>query len=354
MSDRKIIMLTTGNFLRYRLDLIDYSYPTVAKEKIIFLTDKCSYDTISDDYKNKYKFIFIEDCQESYPISKKYELFLCEYDEAKYNDKLKTFYSPSTGNLYPYHITRLIFPYLIENNIKNFLILDSDYVFIDNLDLINKIFDFLEPGQFHFPLFGPKDGSVYNNFYIDHFVKKYRNIKFEVKELNTWDGFGKGFHFRNLEDMKLFFDLWNDTTELLLSNYNIFTNFIEISRNMMLSSEWIIQYIVGLFKSNFNYEVKNSYSAFYDSKLRLNIGFHTSKPEEKLYYTYDVRKYPGYENFIYDGIKTVADFVKNNKEALYNFYIYRISNHIFDINITDSHVHMKIKNDINTLIKENI
>jgi hypothetical protein len=341
-TKEKIIMLATGNFLKYRLDLIDYGYPNIAQERIIFFVDKCSYDNLPQIYKDKYKFVFIEDYQKSYPISQKYEKFLCEKDEATYNDKIKTFYSRSTGNLYPYHITRLIFPYLIENDIKNFMILDSDYIFVDNSEQIAKAFDFLKPGEFHFPGYGIKPGGSYNDLYIKHFAEQYKDLKFEIEEFSTWDGFSKGFHFKSLDDMQLFFDLWNSTCELFLSDYNNHMSFTEISRDMMLANEWIIQYIAQVFKSNFNYEFKNSYSAFYSEELKINIGYHASKPEEKLYYTYDVRSYTGYEIFTYENIKTVADFVKNNKEALNNFYLYRIPNN-FTFNITDSHVYFKSK-----------
>jgi hypothetical protein len=342
MRKDKIIMLATGNFLRYRLDLIDYGYPNVAQEKIIFFVDKCSYEPLPEEYKNKYSFVFIEDCQKDYPVSEKYEKLLCEPDEATYNDKIKTFYSTSTGNLYPYHITRLIFPYLIKNDIKNFIILDSDYMFIDNCDEIDKAFDFLKPGEFHFPLFGPKEAKYYNTLYKEHFSEKYKNLKFNIKEINNWDGFAKGFHFRSLNDMELFFNLWNDACELLLSDYNKLISFNETSRQMMLSNEWIIQYITEVFKDNLNYKVENTYSAFYSNESKLNIGRHVSRPEEKLYYSYDVCSYPGYEVFTYENIKTVADFVKKNKEALHNFYIYRIPEN-FELIITDSHVYFKEK-----------
>lgn len=341
MSDSKIILLGTGNILKYRIGLVDYAYPNVAKEKVIFFTNKCSYDDLSDYYKNQYNFVFIEDYTKNYPISQKYEKFLCESDEAEHHRKLRNFYSPTTGNLYPYHISRFIFLYLIENNIKNFVIGDSDYIFLDDVNEINKSLDFLKEGEFHFPFFGPKNPFHYINFCKEHLSEKYQNINFEVEEFLTFDGFCKGFHFRSLEEMKLFFDLWNDTIEIILSNYNKFIGFTEITVGTFLNPEWITQYLSKVFESNFNYRLENTYSAFYSEELKINTATHISRPEQQLYYE-GKESYGGYENFIYKDIDTVSDFIKQNRDALYAFYNNRAPNY-FELKITDTHVLLKNK-----------
>lgn len=343
---KKIIMFLTGNLLRYRLDLINYGYPNVAKEYIIIFTDRCSYDNcVSEEYKNKFNFVFIDDCRKNYPVSQKFERFLCEQDDVKYYEKLNTFYSCETGDLYPFEITRFIFIYLMENNIKNFIISDSDVVMVDDCNIIDKMLDFLNEGEFHIPRFGPGNPLPYNDFYKKYFSQKYTNLNFDVPEMRESDGYVKGFHFKNMDDMKLYFNLWNDAIELIMSDYKLFKSMGLTGCNIkiIMAAFWISPYLMHVFAHNLNYKITDCHSSFYINGS--DVYHHFCRPEERIYYDF-APSYGGWENFKYingtmSGYKSISEFIQKNKEELYVYYKHRIKPNC-KLEITDDHVFVKL------------
>ena len=137
------------------------------------------------------------------------------------------FYNRDKKLFYPYDIQRFIFPYLIENNILNFVLIDSDFMFYNDESLIEKFFNRINPGILHTTFQGNhpnRDGFV--KFFNELVIPNFKQIDFPTNDFKMMagDGFFRGFHFKNIQDMKLFFEVWNQTIEKLFTSekYNFY------------------------------------------------------------------------------------------------------------------------------------
>lgn len=333
MDKGKIIMLQTGPTIKYRLDLFDYCCPSVIKDKVIFFTDKFTYDNLGHR-RNNYNFVLIEEYRKNENVSLEYEKLIQIWDEGDYYDEIKNFYGYDKGRLFPYDIVRFVFKYLAENNIRNFIIMDTDTIIKNSPFKIDEIFERTKEGVLYMPQ-SSHDLRIneFNSFYKKNFSEKYPNLNFDLGKMRPADGYIKGFHFKNNDDLLLFFNLWNDGVNNLLQNF--FTNnLITHNVNIFCDTFWIIYYIMELFEKNIDgYEYNHSHSYMWDGFM------HMTRAEEKLYYSGEISYYKHY-NFIYDGVRTVADFVNKNQEQLKKYYGER-TNQDFILEITNSHVFIK-------------
>jgi hypothetical protein len=333
-------MTMIGPSMIYRLDTLSEVISTdILKEYLIIFTNKYSYN-LYKDYWNIFKFIIIEDYTNNYPISQEYELFLDIEDEAEYNFNLKNFYNNKTNRFFPYEITRFIFPYLVDNNILNFVLIDSDCILYDNKETIETYFDSIPEGTFYAPLFGEDSNSEYTTkFFIEYIQPYFEDFKFKKKDkFINCDGYARGFHFRSKEDMLLLFKIWNKSLELLLINHNKAERLpitVPINCGIIFDCSIILSYIMFYFSDNKNYNVTNCWD-YIDIKNKKTY-IHISRPEEKLYYpNYPIPWYEEY-NFEYNGVKRIQDFIIKNKKQLELFYTSRVPS----FKITDTHVYIK-------------
>lgn len=330
----KFIITITGPIMMYRLDLIKRASPSIIKNNIIIFTDDFSLKIYKEKgYDKDFNFVSMDEIRKNYPISLKHELLLNVDNEEEYFDSLINFkfYSRDKKLFYPFDIQRFIFPYLIENNILNFVLIDSDFMFYNDESLIEKFFNRVPSGVLHTVFQGDhpnRDGFV--KFFNELVIPNFKQIDFPTNDfkMGAGDGFFRGFHFKNIQDMKLFFEVWNQTIEKLFTSekYNFYVN----SNIQILDTSWICPFIMQYFK-NIGYKFHEYAEYTFFSDFGVNIGRHLTRPEDTFY----IGKRWVNHDFVYDDIKTISDFIKKNKKPLTEYY----NSHVSILEITDTHVY---------------
>jgi hypothetical protein len=352
-----------GPALKYRLDLLKYSSYDI-RHLLVILTDKISYEKFYKEFHDDYTFIFVEDYMSKYPLSLKHELIPNVFEsEEEHFTKLNEFYQ-SKNSWYSYDLHRFVFPYFLEKGIKKFVILDSDIILKNDINLINKFFnDFPEKS-----LFGPSMGTEHSldvkNLFWQQIDFELNNNKIQLDTNNnhiiSYDGWVRGFNFETIEDGYKFFDLWNTSYLYLLENRD--KGIIQLYKNgegpPIWSNEWIYSNIVYFFKKylsyKLNYDIAVQPGLLYVPKTGNNFDFlfakHAPRPEDNLYHKLEkyvdengLERYPSrgawYDfRFDYDVKKTTSDFIKKNKEELIRYY----QSCYFKVEATDTHIYTKL------------
>jgi hypothetical protein len=327
----KFIIAITGPLLKYRLAILKDACPN-AKDYLLFLTDKESYQMYKE-YHHFFDFVIMDDYREKYPFSLKYEVFPDFKTEEEFLKNISTFYGESTGNYYPYSISRFIFPYLMENNILNFSIICSDTILSNDADFLKSFFDSIPVGCCYSPDMGIDNHyiDIKMNFWKESIQPLFPQIKLDTPFMRACDGYLRGFHFRNKEDMKLFFDLWNTSTE------HIFTiqNYRELGSNNGLISEqeWISGHIIGFFEHQLNYIFKDAIDL---TEIKgKKCMYHCSRPDDTFYMNSRKGTWP---QFDYSDRTSISSFIKNNKKELHKYY----DGQPFQHEVTDNYVYTRL------------
>lgn len=366
-----------GPALKYRLDVFDYCSPNI-KDYVIIMTDKKSYPFYKD-YHSKYEFVFIDDIERN-ELSLKCELLPSHFNtEEDHLKNLTSFYSENNAN-YPYDINRFCFEFMIKKGITNFCIIDSDTSVVNDRNKIKEFFDSIPKGSTYAPFYIYEQTEINqkNKFWND--VKELFNIDIDLsipsidldsnlKDLfNSGkigcinDGYQKGFHFRSIEDMKVFYNIWDSAMRYLMkrkienpidySGNNMSLQIVSDGRNIW-SSEFVCSNIFFFFQRSLNYKhisniVMNPGDTYsYDPNIANPFGMfnklicrHRPKPEDNLYYG-KLSPRGAWFNYIFDysNITSIKDFIKNNKEKLKEYY----TEYNFEVDITDTHVYPKLK-----------
>jgi hypothetical protein len=329
----KFIITVTGPAMIYRLDLLKKSSPDIIKDYIIIFTDEYSLP-LYKDYHDIFTFVTMDKIRENYPISLQYEQFLNVPTEEELWAGLLDFYNGDDKKLYPYDIHRFIMPYMAEQNILNFTIIDSDMMFRNSPEMIKSFFELIPPGTTFMPWFG-EDGldarSLREPFIQQNAAPYFPQINFNRDSLRVADGFVRGFHFKNKEDIMLYFNLWNTSLEKI---YTTDSNWI--SGNVILDLNWLSPYLMQFFESiEYTFVDHNKFQ--YQNKL--NTYRHVTRPEDTFYF--GERSGWLHHNFNYSDTTNISSFIKNNKNQLEKYY-----NDFLDvIEITDTHCYTKLRNE---------
>lgn len=327
----KFVIQVTGPAVKYRLDILAEVCPEL-RHFLICLTDKKSYDFYKD-YHNFFQFVLMDEYRVGHDISLQYETFPDYKTEEEFFAKVNSFYGSAAGRFYPYDIHRFIFPYLIENNILNFATSDTDFIVKNDFQLLNKFFNNIPEGTVYGPWHGEDNSSMELKMKFWNEIQQFfPSIELKSPFLRTQDGWMRGFHFRNKEDMQLVYDLWNKSLEVLFENPEY--RYILIGHNgAIYHTEWVISHILQFMEYQKNYTYSNC-----DSLLNVDnmtLGRHYTRVEDTLYL--GKREVWEYLNFDYSDKSSISNFIKNNKEQLYRYY-----DGTFKVDITDTHVYTKI------------
>lgn len=313
-TNGKFIIQLTGPVLKYRLQILKTVCPEI-RHFLLCLTNKDSYD-LYEEYHDFFQFIIMDDYRSEHPISLKTELFPNFRTEKEYFEKIRHFYGNETRVYYSYDIHRFIYPYLIEHKILNFSFTDTDFIMINDFDRLNDFFDNVAVGTCYGPWHGEDMSAVgiKRDMWKNDIQPLYPEIKLEAPFLRTIDGFMRGFHFKNIDDMKLLFNLWNTTIDVLLTN-DYYKHSIIGNNGMILHTEWVISHIMQFFEYQLGYKFCDMYDVL--NVRGKEIGKHITRPEDTIYMT----RY-GWEiyNFDYSDITSVSAFVNNNKKQLTEYY----------------------------------
>jgi hypothetical protein len=334
-TNGKYIIQVTGPLVKYRLDILAKVCPE-ARHFLLVLTNKFSYN-LYKEYHDFFEFIIMDDYRENHPASLEHEIFPEYETEEIFLENIKTFYGNSTGKFYSYDIQRFIFPYLIENNILNFSFIDSDFILINDFNVLNEYFTKIPSGT----CYGPWHGEDMSNRerkskMWGELQYKFPQIKFESPFLRTIDGFMRGFHFRNKEEMELLYNIWNSALDdVFVKTYNGERLFGQ-HNVIIMGTEWVISHIMQFFEYQFNYSFVDCYEFIPVKGTQKEIGRHGTRPEDTIYA--GERPQWRHHNFDYSDTRTISNFIKNNKEQLYGYY----NGHFKNITITDTHVYTSI------------
>jgi len=326
MENSKFIIPITGPLMKYRLEIIKEVSPSVIKHIIIF-TDSYSYN-LYKDYHSIFKFVIMDEYRNEDKFSMENEFLInCETEE-EYLSKFNDFYGSKTGIYYPWELHRFIFKYLIENNILNFVITQTDFIFYDSYDIMEEFFKSVPKGSLYMPLMG-EEGDKREWLWND-LQKKFKQIEFKYDgTLRAADGYLRGFNFHNVEDMKLFYDIWNEAIKIpVTKKYGHMTK--------MAYTDFIVPWLMQVFAKQKNYKFNDMHQHILVKKYNRYIGRHITRPEDTLYA--GKRESWKHHNFDYSDVSSTKSFIKNNKDKLEKFY-----SGTFDIEITNKYVFTKLK-----------
>lgn len=326
----KFIMVITGPAMVYRLDLIKRAYPSIIKEYVIIFTNSYSY-SLYKDYHDDFNFVIIDQYRQKYSKVTDKEVFFESPTQEHYFENVANFYSEESGLLYPYEAQRFVLPYLAENNILNFVIVDSDFILNDNPEMMDFIFNRLPNKSMSNAWFSLDANSHARVDFLNTNLKPlYPNIDFDIIDARSADGYMRGFKFENSEDIMLFFNIWNSSIEILLSD-DFFRHIY--GGRLIMDVSWLCPYIMQVFKK-FGYSMIEL-NHFLDVDGR-RVGVHCTRPEDTFYFG----PRGGWEeyDFDYSGVNNISSFVSKNKEKLRLYYETKIE----IIEITDTHVYNKV------------
>jgi hypothetical protein len=339
-------MCVTGPAMKYRLEVIKGTLSEKIRKKwLLIFTDNYSYDLYKDLH-NDFDFIILDDIRKDYPDTFKYECLLNKNNVKDYFEEFVKFYNLSGTlceegfrRLYPFEIHRFAFPYLIKNNILNFIIVCSDFSITNDEQVIEEYFKRIKSGTLHCLYFhGQYRGDLKHKEFIQKELQPiFNNIDLSNAQPFWADGFLRGFHFKNIEDMGLFFKTWNDCILKIIPNH------LDLyGGNYIIYACWLVPTIMTIFEK-MEYKLINSCDfidmAFEGRPGTYKIGLHITKPEDTLYFG---GRSPWQERygFDYSGVCDIESFIKKNKKQLKDYY----ENHGAEIQeITDTHVFAKVK-----------
>jgi hypothetical protein len=321
----KLIIPITGPLLKYRLDLIREISPNI-KDYLIIFTDKFSYGLYKEHH-DFFNFVLMDDYRNKDSFSLKYELFPEYKTEKEFLEKFNSFYSNDTGVFYSWEVHRFIFNYLIENNILNFVITQSDFIFQNDASIIKEFFDTIPQGTFYAPIMGKEQ---HNSDYIwSEIQNKFPQLQLKYDEtLPSCDGFFRGFYFNDVYDMQLFYSIWCEAIK------------IPIKKKMrhqtpFFYTDFIATALMHFFTKQKSYKLYDMYKFVFVKRLNRDIGKHYTRVEDTIYA--GERSQWATHNFNYSDTSTVSNFIKNNKVQLKNYY------EPFNTTVTDKHVYTRMK-----------
>lgn len=326
----KFIIQVTGPAVKYRLDILAKVCPEL-RHFLICLTDKNSYN-LYKEYHNFFEFVIMDEYRVGHDISLEYEILPNYQTEEEYFANINSLYGSKTDRFYPFDIHRFIFPYLMENNILNFATSDTDFIVKNDFELLNKFFKNIPEGTLYGPWHGEDPSSLeLKRKFWNEVQQFFPSFELNAPFFRTQDGWMRGFHFKNKEDMKLFYDIWNKAFYVLFSN-NEYRSILVGHNGTICQTEWVSSYILQFFEYQKNYSYKNN-----DTLLlvdNITLGRHYTRVEDTLYL--GKREVWEYLNFDYSDTSTISNFIKNNKEQLYRYY-----DGTFEVEVTDTHVYTK-------------
>jgi hypothetical protein len=330
----KYIIELTGPFLKYRLSILKDGCPN-ASDYLIFQTDQESYSMYSE-YHNLFHFVLMDKYRENYPISLKYEVFPDFKTEKEFLENIGKFYNSTTGNYYPSgSIYRFMFPYLMENDILNFCNICSGTILTNDCDRLKTMFESVPSGCFYAPDMGSDNHGIDTKlkFWREAIQPLFPQIKLESPDLRARDGYVRGYHFKNKEDMKLFYDIWNTATEQLFTIPEYRRQLSGCSGGMILEQEWVTGHLMNFFEHQLNY--KFQYPEEITEVKRRKTMHHLGRPEDEIYMEVKQGWRP---QFDYSDKSSISAFIKNNKQRLFEYY----NSNMINCEVTDEYVYTRL------------
>lgn len=246
--------------------------------------------------------------------SKINEPIIKETDHDLFIEKVKENFNK--GIVYPYGKHRFVIPWLIERGITKFAILDSDCILnynnnhafiMDQLEqkcknkntLISLPMDF----ETDINVIWDNFGNIFEKYNIqENSVKKYGN------KIKLNDGWLRGFYFKDINFLKLYFNLWN---EILIKSYDINFSLLKFA-TWTVADEWIHGILSYIFKDLYDIDTID----FVAEHER--IAKHVYHPENDYFVLHHNHLYS--QMYKLETTESRIDFFNKNKEKLEYFY----------------------------------
>jgi hypothetical protein len=256
-------------------------------------------------------------------FSKQYEPVIKETNDDLYIQKLRE--NIDNNIRFPYGKHRYIIPWLLERDITKFVILDSDCLINYNNELEPILNHFEEKYGDTNLLFGPPMAWTYN---VDMAYESFKDIfnKYNIdlnifpslnNKITVFDGWMRGFYFKDKELLKLYFNLWD---EILKKAYELdYISLYDMS-NRVAHDEWVTGLLNEIMTKQFNAELKD---VVYDvdsktDKHGKRLCKHIYHPENDYWELHHQTLYVGRYNLEIG--ESRKDFFQKNKEKLITFY----------------------------------
>jgi len=287
-----------------------------------------------EPYKDKTIIIDINKYRENHPWSKDKEILYSEKDPLLFVKNFREFCFDEK-NYYPLDLMRAAFLHFYENDILNFAFIATNAVMTNDNTLLDEYFDKKPPGSFYLLNFNDSPRP----FQLDQFIRKGIKEKYPFLKLtgqyNYFDGWNISFHFKNKEDLLLFYNIWDDVLRLYYNSPD--AKHLLGTTAGYTQYEAVIGYVIKIFNDTFNYEI----GSILDQWSNGTTGKYICRIHDTfLWHGGGTVRFADRYGFINNkDINTVEDFIKINKEALTKFYYE--SN--LDFKITDETVFLKLK-----------
>jgi hypothetical protein len=318
-------MFATGPVQQYRFDLMKNAFPDTLREMVIIFTTSYYYK-LYKDYHDMCTFINIDDYRNNSSISLEYELFLEVATEPEYWDGISNF---CNNHKWPYDIQRFTFLYLLEKDIKNFAIIDTDVILSNDVQQHKCFFKSLRSPCFYAAHLGHHKDKNAINFLLNNISDDFINVDFSKEYTQQLDGWIRGFNFLNKSDMLLFFNIWE---KAIVISYRLSIGSIT-GGALITDNNFLNALIKGVFVNQFNYNIKHAYELCNKS---YNISgktllHHQNKIEDNLIFARG-------DGFDFSGERSIRSFIKTNKAKLLEYY-----SGAYNIRMTEDHIYLTLK-----------
>jgi hypothetical protein len=248
--------------------------------------------------------------------SKKNEILIYETEPQAYIDKL--IHLKENNIKFPYAFHRCILPWLAQNNITKFAILDADC-------LINYHNEFETVLNYHYEtlgdnkvIFGP---TMVTPTHKEEFIKLSKDIlnKYNIDpniienippDYICLDGWLRGFWFDNPSDILLFYNLWDEILKESYQKQSVLIN----QNSHTFSDEWLHGLVSYIFTQISEVTITDPYYTGY------RIAKHIYHPENYYYHLHHQLYSCHYE---LKPSTSRKNFFSENKDKLIKFYKYQ-------------------------------
>jgi hypothetical protein len=265
-----------------------------------------------EPHKDLIKIIDIDATRADHPWSNKYEILFNEKDPILFLKNYQSFCTHNK-NFYPLDLQRLAFLEFYKENTLNFNYIGTNIQITNNKNNIEEYFNKIQPGTFIAPYFDIEPRKYFQADYIkDDLQKLYPNLI--IPNTNYYfDGWGYGFHFRNKEELILFYQIWEDALKIYHTS--------KANKTLGTSAgysnyESIIGWVMNIFVKNFGYKFDNIHK-YWDSH---KTGMHLSLVHDTWHYGSIRVGWTDFGFVLDDNIQTISDFISRNQEPLKAFY----------------------------------
>lgn len=335
--------MTEGKFFKISLGPVHFEtrfkpFMEIHKDCLDFYTHVVDNYDLYEPYKDQTTIVDLKKYQDNNPWSKKHEILYDERDPEKFIAGYRTF-TFGERNFYPLDLMRAALLNFYEDDVLNFSFIGSNIPVTQNRDSLNDYFKSIPSGTFGLAVFG-EDGIV-KYHHTDHIKEDLQKLHPNMvigDEYLYFDGWIFSFHFRNKEELLLFYTIWDDFMRLYHENY--------YAKGTLGTSagytqyESVIGYIMKIFKDSLQYEIRSILDFWnldkhgrYVSSLHDTFMYHQGG---------NIRHSNSYPFILDENINTVREFIRRNRDALEKYHF--DYGHNLEYKILEDNITIKFKN----------